>query len=121
MVIILLYIITYNNEDIVMPDYDNLSEEELESVIAQAQQTLIEKKNNKRKEVIAEIKALAASINLSIEIKGDAKKNPTKNSKIAAKYHNPEDPSQTWSGRGLTPKWMQALIAGGYNKRDLEI
>ncbi|MEO1867651.1 MAG: H-NS histone family protein [Methylococcales bacterium] len=104
-----------------MPDYNNLSEQELESVIAQAQQTLIEKKNNKRKEVIAEIKALAASINITIEIKGETKKNPTKNSKVAAKYRNPEDSSQTWSGRGLTPKWMQALIAGGYNKRDLEI
>ncbi|HIG08017.1 MAG TPA: H-NS histone family protein, partial [Methylococcaceae bacterium] len=57
-----------------MPDYNNLSEQELESVIAQAQQTLIEKKNNKRKEVIAEIKALAASINITIEIKGETKK-----------------------------------------------
>lgn len=104
-----------------MSDYNNLSEEELESVIAQAQQTLIKKKNNKRKEVIAEIKALAASINLAIEIKDDAKKHPAKHSKVAAKYRNPEDSSQTWSGRGLTPKWMQALIAGGYNKRDLEI
>jgi len=109
------------NENIIMPDYNNLSEQELESVIAQAQQTLIEKKSNKRKEVIAEIKALAASINITIDIKGEAKKHPTKNAKVAAKYRNPEDSSQTWSGRGLTPKWMQALIAGGYNKRDLEI
>ena len=65
-----------------MPDYNNLSEQELESVIAQAQQTLIEKKNNKRKEVIAEIKALAASINITIEIKGETKKTPPRTLKL---------------------------------------
>ncbi|HHZ68908.1 MAG TPA: H-NS histone family protein [Methylococcaceae bacterium] len=104
-----------------MSDYNNLSEDELESVIAQAQQTLIEKKNNRRKEVIAEIKALAASINLTVDIIDDTKKHPSKNAKIAAKYRNPQDSSQTWSGRGLTPKWMQALLTSGYNKNDLEI
>lgn len=30
----------------------------------------------------------------------------TKGSTIAAKYRNPKDPSQTWSGRGLPPRWM---------------
>lgn len=104
-----------------MTEYNDLSEDELESLIEQAQKTLVEKKNTKRKEVIAQIKAFAASINLTVEIKDDSKKHPSKNAKIAAKYRNPQDASQTWSGRGLTPKWMQALLDSGYNKTDLEV
>ena len=49
-----------------MTEYNDLSEDELESLIEQAQKTLIEKKNTKRKEEIAHIKALAASINLTV-------------------------------------------------------
>lgn len=26
--------------------------------------------------------------------------------KAEPKYRNPNDPSQTWSGRGRTPKWL---------------
>ena len=29
---------------------------------------------------------------------------------IAPKYRNPGNPSETWSGRGLKPRWMTALL-----------
>ena len=33
---------------------------------------------------------------------------------VAAKYKGPN--GETWSGRGLTPKWLAILIAGGQPK-----
>jgi DNA-binding protein H-NS len=33
--------------------------------------------------------------------------------KVAPKYRNPADPSQTWAGRGQQPKWMSSQIASG--------
>ncbi len=33
--------------------------------------------------------------------------------KVAAKYKNPADPSQTWTGRGKSPVWVQALKNAG--------
>ena len=30
--------------------------------------------------------------------------------KVAPKYRNPENRSETWSGRGLPPRWMVALM-----------
>jgi DNA-binding protein H-NS len=33
---------------------------------------------------------------------------------VAAKYRGPN--GETWSGRGLTPKWMATLIAQGQSK-----
>jgi hypothetical protein len=29
---------------------------------------------------------------------------------VAPKYRNPENPSETWAGRGLTPRWLAAAI-----------
>src|SRR5205823_6645702 len=33
--------------------------------------------------------------------------------KVRPKYFNPENPSQTWSGRGLKPRWFVAQIETG--------
>jgi DNA-binding protein H-NS len=33
--------------------------------------------------------------------------------KIAPKYRNPENPSETWAGRGLKPRWLAAALKGG--------
>ena len=35
-------------------------------------------------------------------------------SKVAAKYRSAD--GQTWTGRGLTPRWLKALLAEGHNK-----
>ena len=32
---------------------------------------------------------------------------------VAAKYANPEDPTQTWTGRGRKPKWLGAKVKAG--------
>ena len=32
---------------------------------------------------------------------------------VAAKYVNPEDPSETWTGRGRKPRWLNAKIQEG--------
>jgi DNA-binding protein H-NS len=41
--------------------------------------------------------------------------------KVAPKYRNPGNTSETWSGRGLTPRWMAALIKAGKKKEDFLI
>ena len=33
--------------------------------------------------------------------------------KVAAKFRNPADPTITWSGRGIMPKWAKALQEQG--------
>lgn len=38
---------------------------------------------------------------------------------VAAKYRGPN--GETWSGRGLTPKWLAALIAQGQSKETFAI
>lgn len=38
---------------------------------------------------------------------------------VAAKYRGPN--GETWSGRGLTPKWLSALIAQGQTKESFAV
>jgi len=36
-----------------------------------------------------------------------------KGRKVAAKYANPDDPSETWTGRGRKPRWLAAKLKDG--------
>ncbi len=104
-----------------MTEYMNLSEIELQSVIQNAEKALKEKQAAKRKEVIAKIKELAASIGVNVVLQEEDKRSARKGVKVAPKYCNPDDPSQTWTGRGVAPKWMQALMKAGHDKAEFEI
>ena len=41
--------------------------------------------------------------------------------KVAPKYRNPRNPSETWAGRGQQPKWMASQIAAGKTMEDFLI
>ncbi len=69
---------------------------------------------NARKELEEKAKSLGFSLN---EIVTSA---PVK-SKVAAKYANPDNPNQTWTGRGRKPRWVETLIQKGNTLKDLEI
>ena len=50
---------------------------------------------------------------------GVAKKVKTIKKPVAAKFSGPN--GETWSGRGLTPKWLAALVAQGQSKENFAI
>ena len=101
-----------------MTEIQNKSEEELLAIIAEAQTHLEAIRHSKYKEVIAQIKELAASIGVTIDLREASKATPAK---IPAKFLNPDNHSQTWTGRGLAPKWLKALIAQGRDKNEFLI
>ena len=41
--------------------------------------------------------------------------------KVAPKYRNPDNGSETWSGRGKQPIWLAALTAQGRDMREFAI
>src|SRR6202040_3405953 len=40
---------------------------------------------------------------------------------VAPKYRNPENPAETWAGRGLRPRWLTAAIKSGKKLEDFLI
>ncbi len=53
------------------------------------------------------------------EVLGKRRKSRT--SPVPAKYRNPNDPSQTWSGRGRRPAWFLEATKYGASAECLEI
>jgi DNA-binding protein H-NS len=104
-----------------MADYQNLSESELQAVIESAEKALKNIQANKRKDVIAQIKELAASIDVVVEIHEADKKSVRKGVKVPVKYRHPEDPEKTWTGRGVMPTWLQALINAGRDRSEFQV
>ena len=41
--------------------------------------------------------------------------------KVAPKYRNPDNPKDTWTGRGKQPRWLAALTAKGRKLEDFLI
>src|SRR6185369_11212818 len=44
-----------------------------------------------------------------------------KGRKVAPKYRNPKNRSETWAGRGAMPRWMAAEIKAGKKREDFAI
>ena len=118
-------------------DVNKLSARELQNLINQA---------NKRKATLSKRKPLATVRNKLVQLAknegytiaelfgsaappigraakpapGKARKTTKGKStgKVAPKYRNPDNPSETWAGRGKPPRWLAAEIAKGKKVED---
>jgi DNA-binding protein H-NS len=41
--------------------------------------------------------------------------------RVLPKYRNPQDPSETWSGRGKQPRWLVAALTSGHRVEEFVI
>ncbi|PZP36476.1 MAG: histone family protein nucleoid-structuring protein H-NS [Roseateles depolymerans] len=79
-----------------------------------------ETKDRERSEAVAKIKTLMSEYGLSIADLSVRTPKVVKVSKVAAKYRN-QATGETWSGRGLQPKWLKAAIASGASLGDFAV
>jgi DNA-binding protein H-NS len=104
-----------------MSDLQSLSANELQNIINNAEKALKNIQLSRRKEVIAEIKKLAESIDMGVDIYEIDKKPARKGGKVAIKYRNPDNPENTWTGRGVMPRWLRDLLNSGRDRSEFEI
>ena len=92
---------------------DNLSHQELQAVIAEAQSHMKSAHANLIQDVRKKIDALLDSNGLTLAevypTRGGKKAAGQKGS-VAPKYRHPADPAKTWSGRGKQPLWFAEAI-----------
>jgi len=77
-------------------------------------------KDRERSEAVAKIKTLMSEYGLSIADLSARAPKVGKTAKVAAKYRN-KATGETWSGRGLQPKWLKAAISGGAKLEDFHV
>lgn len=90
---------------------------DLQSQVARAVSTF---EDRKKKEALAELEEVARAKGFSLaELTGATI--ARKRAPATAKYANPADPSNTWSGRGRKPRWFEAALKAGKRPEDLAI
>lgn len=104
-----------------MTDYQSASADELQAMIINAEKALRNIQLSKRKEVIAQIKDLAASIGMTADLQEIDKKPVRKSGKVAIKYRDPNNAENTWTGRGVMPRWLSALLNEGRDRSEFEV
>jgi DNA-binding protein H-NS len=100
---------------------EDLSLEELKSLQNDVAVALYNFEKRKKAEALAEIKSLAHAKGFSLDelLGGEAAKG--KRAPAVAKYADPANPNNTWSGRGRKPKWLVAQIENGKTVEDFAI
>lgn len=95
---------------------DNLSVEQLASIQKDAQALIKSKQKEQIGEAYVQFQQIAKSLGVTVEEIVKAGKG-VKN-KRPAKYQNPADKSQTWSGQGRKPQWLVAALEKGKKLED---
>jgi DNA-binding protein H-NS len=108
-------------------DLENMSDEQLRAIQARARELLDERVRSR----LDEYRRIARDAGYELSLtkigeegrrrRGQTSGREDRRSEIAPKYRNPENPSETWTGRGHEPKWMQHQIAIGKARDDFLI
>ena len=98
-------------------DLDGLSLKELKQLQKQVAKAISTFEDRKKKEALAALEAKAAEMGVSL-----SDLTTGKGGKISApKYQNPDDPTQTWTGRGRKPGWFAQALERGTSPEEMLI
>ncbi len=99
-------------------DLSKMSDDELKGLESAIRRERTKRENARKREAEKKIREIAAAVGLSVEIFAAGKGKPGGGA-LPPKYRNPEDPSQTWSGRGKRPAWFKEALAKGKKPEDM--
>ena len=80
-------------------------------------------RNQDRSDAIAKVRVLMDEYGLTVadlSSRASAKSRAGKGNKVAAKYRNAAT-GESWSGRGLQPKWLKAALGSGRKLADFAV
>lgn len=103
------------------PNVDKMTLKDLIELDLKVQKAIGAAKERERAELKHKIAALAEDSGFSVnELFGGRGAGKTKSGGVA-KYKNPDNHSETWTGRGRKPNWLIAKLAKGSKMSDFEI
>ncbi len=98
---------------------DKMSLKELLDLEGRVRRAIANVKERERAELKQKIASLAENAGFSVsELFGSGR---GKGSKVAVKYRNKDNPTETWTGLGRQPKWLAAKLAKGAKLTDFAI
>lgn len=102
------------------PDLSKFSMDELKELRRNVDKEIANFDKKKKAEALKAVQAVAKEHGVSLEdLMG--KKAKARGGAAPAKYRNPDDPTQTWSGRGRQPQWFKDHLTAGVKPEKMEI
>jgi DNA-binding protein H-NS len=95
---------------------DDMSYAELSVMQVRIERLKVEKQNAERAALRERVLSMVKEAGL--EIKDIFGRDAKGKGSIAIKYQDPENPENTWTGRGRMPRWMVAATKGGKVKKE---
>jgi DNA-binding protein H-NS len=109
-------------------DWSEFTDEEIERFITELQSERTKRADEKRRVLREQIESMVKEHGISLtELFPQAgksrspRKEARKRGEQTAKYRNPADPTQTWSGNGRKPAWLIEALASGKTLEDFEV
>lgn len=104
-------------------DLSAMSMDELKQLYADVKKAMATVEKRRRKEARDALEKVARDYGMTLSevIGGTVPARKTATGGAPAKYRNPADASQTWSGRGRQPAWYKEAVAKGADPSSLEI
>lgn len=100
---------------------NSLSLKELRDLQSQVAKAIASFEDRKKREALAELEEKARSMGFSLAELTGSPALARKRSPAVAKYANPADATDTWSGRGRKPRWFEAAMKSGMKPEDLSL
>ncbi|MDU8927764.1 H-NS histone family protein [Alisedimentitalea sp. MJ-SS2] len=108
-----------------MADLNAMTLAELKSLEKKLAKAISRFEMREKKKALAMLKAKAKEMGFSLdELAAEAAAQPETvrpRKKVAPKYANPMDLTQTWTGRGRRPAWVKDALEAGKSLDDLTI
>lgn len=101
-------------------ELNNLSLKELKDLQTQVAKAIATFEDRRKREAVSKLEANARDLGFSLADLVDAAQ-PRKRPAATPKYANPQNPDDTWSGRGRKPRWFIEAVDAGKALTDLEI
>jgi len=104
-------------------DISTIATPKLKSLMQEIEVELKKREKEDRKNAFSRMQDVAAEYGLTLDdVLGDKKKFTKREyPALAPKYINPDNPEQSWNGRGPRPKWIKTLIEGGKSLDELTL
>lgn len=92
---------------------DKMNLKDLMELELKVQKAISVAKERERAELKAKIEAMANESGFAVSDLFSSGRGGAKGRTVAPKYVNPENASETWTGRGRKPKWLVAKLSKG--------
>lgn len=102
---------------------DKMNRAELEALRADIDKAIVDLRKKEKQDALAAAQKAAAEFGFSLdELTGKrGGRSAAKGGSAEPKFMNPENPTQTWTGKGRQPNWFKEAVSGGKNADDLLI